>query len=966
MRRNVLAASAVAAAVIPLSMGGAHAAPKKTVKAPTAAGDAKALLAKTKALPKSSRRGNLVVLATLAKQQQAHQTCKAIKTLKIYRGSLSKLSKAQRKKTYKLDTAALALQQRLLLRKSAGKCGGGATPATVGEATPTLGRSDTTGVDLTVKLPEVALTSVERGGKTYTQVGANGAQAAQAPGEPAIPTVSYSVAVPEGASVVTTATAGDSYTVPGVDVLPAQPDVVDQDPAARPDFSKAPYADKPFVKPGAAYKGGVFPANAADSSVDGAAHGITIATIQVPLAQYDPKKDALIVHHTVNVKIDFKGGTGAFGGEGGPWDKFGLALADGFVNRSALLEKLGRIQYFPRNCGEEFLIVTSATTRASADALAASRNAAGIRTRVVQTGSGAGEIGTTNAQIQDYIRNEGKRILCVHPGYLLLLGNDELVPTFEISGATSDLPYALSNDADSLPDLASGRIPGQNATEVADAINKIIGYETTPFPSSAATKAFVAAMFQDDNGDGQEERTFAQFGETVSKGLEHRGNTVKRIYTAPGTNPVKWNDGTAIPANLQKPTFPWNGNGTDVSTAWNAGVFLAIHRDHGYSQGWGDPSFSSTNVNALTNTALPVLLSVNCSSGAYDRDNNSFATRALVKPTGGAVAAFGDTEDSPSWHNTQLAYGFVDALLPSILPSEGPASKQRLGDALVWGKVRLNGLAPSPGDGNTLFEHRIWHLYGDPTMNMKGGGSIFRFDFSHLVLKYERLEPIPDPAGPVETPGYQVLVGGLPAELAGKTIALRKGDEVVGQGLVLGDGSVKIPAVFGDGSVKPGELTVVADNTSDTEGPSTFSVPVPEATTPPTTPPATTPTTPVEPAATTLTQVCPTYEKWTTPLTVSGTLQSVPGGTTVTSTFKRIYGPNDPAPSTPQADLVATTKTASDGSFTATTDEAPGQVGNGQWSVTTVYAGDATHKGSTSTTCTFTANRSGTAPGIVG
>ena len=102
--------------------------------------------------------------------------------------------------------------------------------------------------------------------------------------------------------------------------------------------------------------------------------------------------------------------------------------------------------------------------------------------------------------------------------------------------------------------------------------------------------------------------------------------------------------------------------------------------------------------------------------------------QALVKPDGGAVGVFGDTRNSPSWHNSQIGLGFVDALLPSVLPSEGPATKQRMGDALINGKLRLAGLAPpsgpgiSGGDGNTRNELYLWHYFGDPSMQMWGGG----------------------------------------------------------------------------------------------------------------------------------------------------------------------------------------------------------------------------------------------------
>ena len=119
-----------------------------------------------------------------------------------------------------------------------------------------------------------------------------------------------------------------------------------------------------------------------------------------------------------------------------------------------------------------------------------------------------------------------------------------------------------------------------------------------------------------------------------------------------------------------------------------------------------------------------MVLSINCSSGAYDYDETSFAGEALVNPNGGAVGVFGDTRDSPSTGTTRRSRsGFVDALLPSVLPSEGPATKQRTGDALIHGKLRLAGMSPPGGDGNTRNELYLWHYFGDPAMQMWGGGS---------------------------------------------------------------------------------------------------------------------------------------------------------------------------------------------------------------------------------------------------
>ena len=109
---------------------------------------------------------------------------------------------------------------------------------------------------------------------------------------------------------------------------------------------------------------------------------------------------------------------------------------------------------------------------------------------------------------------------------------------------------------------------------------------------------------------------------------------------------------------------------------------------------------------------------------AGDYDETSFVGEALVKPNGGTVGAFGDTRDSPTWHNTQIGLGFVDALLPTVLPGEGSLLKQRTGNALIRGKLRLAGLSPPATDGSTRNELYLWHYFGDPSMQMWGGDPI--------------------------------------------------------------------------------------------------------------------------------------------------------------------------------------------------------------------------------------------------
>jgi hypothetical protein len=892
-----------------------------------AASSLKTLVVRTSALPKGSlpqaKRNGLQRAARHALFVAPRRPCAAVKDLGRFRRILLgvRVSKAKNpgkaaRKIAALGPISLKASSRLLAGKRTKSCGGGVKPSRLSDTQMKVLKSDANGMKVQVRLPVLHFVPKTGGGKTWTQLVLANTDSPGDPGTPGIPVASNILGVPSGAKVVVKAGDVDSYTLDGINVFPAQPDPVDADTKA-PDFDKAPFATKPFTLDKGAYNTkGLQPPAPADGGIIGDARDLTIGNLTIPAVQFNAKTQKVKVLTSVIVNIAFEGGPHTFSNEpGSPWEYAQRRLVGSLLNSKVVSS---RWELILRRCGEEMLVITNPATRPAADTFAVARRAAGFRTTVVETGAAKGQIGTTPAEIQTFIRGRLTAPLCIHPSYITIMGDDDLVPTFTDgpSGIPSDLKYSLRNDADELPDVAVGRIIGDNQAQVGAAVTKIIGYETTAPAGDFLKHATVAAQFQDDDNDGQENRTFITFAETVRNGLVARGVTVDRIYGEhPGNNPQKFQDGTPLPASLKKPTFGWNGTGAQVSEAWNAGRFLMIHRDHGWSDGWGTPGYGTGDVNALTNgSLLPVVMSINCSSGAYDYDETSFAGSALVKPDGGAVGVFGDTRDSPSTANTQISLGFVDALLPSILPAEGPATSLRVGDALIHGKLRLNGI--SPGSGTTRSELYLWHYFGDPSMQMWGGGSPPKV-FDPGLFKAVFKASIP---GPPDPPPFLVEVS-FPKELAGQTFSLLRDGEVIGKAIA-GDGSVAIAASFGDGSVKPGELKVALE----ADGVQPISIPVDS----------------VPPAATTLEQFCPREGTTGSPLTIKGTLAGAPAGSTLNVTFTPPAGTGAPQ-------VVAAT-TAADGSWSASVTPTPNQPGT--WSVSSHYAGTSQYSESKAGPCT--------------
>jgi hypothetical protein len=576
------------------------------------------------------------------------------------------------------------------------------------------------------------------------------------------------------------------------------------------------FASPPFEIDRSAYRqAGQTPPEPADGAILGTSRDVTLGSLAVPAAQYDARERELEVLNSVDVTVTFEGGSHGFSEQlQSPWERPQRTLRNGLLNAGAVRGELPRI--FER-CGEEMLVITNPLTLDAANQFATAKRAQGMRTSVFQTGTGPGQIGTTTSQIQALIRDRLTAPDCIHPSYVTILGDDELVPTFPgIGGIESDLEYSLRDGADELPDVAVGRIVGNDAAGVTAAITKIIAYENGPPGGDWLAKAAIAAEFQDDEAPDQtEDRTFITFAETTRNGIisgpSGFGHSVDRIYATypPGAvDPLRFNDGTNLPAELRKPTFAWDGDTADISAAWNDGRYMMIHRDHGGITAWDNPFFHSSHADALTNGAmLPVVLSINCSSGAFQDSDTAWGTQALVNPNGGAVGVFGDTEVSPSWHNTQIAFGFVDALVPRVLSTEGPAERQRVGNALIHGKARLAAISPPAADGSTRAELYLWHYFGDPSMQMWGGAPFEVPDPSQFDVAFTRdvaLEPpLPDP------PPYWVLVT-LPAEFNGQAIGLLRGGDVIGKATVA-DGRAEIPANFGDSRPGEGELAVAMD-----------------------------------------------------------------------------------------------------------------------------------------------------------
>jgi len=628
--------------------------------------------------------------------------------------------------------------------------------------------SDNTQFAATVTFGGPKLWTVVAGGETWTQLALPGVESQiGAPGLPGLPSWQTLLAIPRHSTpVLTRGGSASTRETLRLNLYPFQAQPADQAPSDAP--PRETFMDKPFVKDARAYAtNAFFPPDPCAVRLLGSMRDLHIVQVQCVAGQYNPVTDELRLFDSVQFDVQFHGGDGTFvtSQSLSAFEKSSHAAMNAVLNSAAVGRYVKFIDPSVFTClGEELLILTHPNFRSAADTLATWKRTKGISTTVINVGSGT-TYGTADA-IDRLIQDRYDTCLA-RVSYVLLMGDAEWVPpsrtdyntTSEPDSTTgSDWNYAtyphlalLFLDA-LFPYFAVGRIPVDTLTEANTVVNKIVQYESAPpfinfgsggpFYTTATAASYFQCCRRDVTQAGRDMRSFVETSETARNTLVAHGYTVQRIYTSntdyatgtvADTTPRRFFDGDALPADLAPGSgFGWNGSATDIVNAFNAGRFLIMHRDHGGPSQWVDPPFSTGNLGSLTNgSLLPVVYSVNCKSAYWDSETDgggsteSIMEQLLTKSGGGMVGGIGDVRNSPTWPNSALLRGFVDATWPDLAPEFGSnTSKRRLGDILNHGKMYLGtqvGMAQPAGDIATqdyVDEIILYHVLGDPTLEM--------------------------------------------------------------------------------------------------------------------------------------------------------------------------------------------------------------------------------------------------------
>jgi hypothetical protein len=702
-----------------------------------------------------------------------------------------------------LDRDALAVDADLKQLRHTSHCGGGGqTPAGTSLSTR-VRRSSKRVLRMHVTLPVARWDARRGGGQDFIGLNMDGTDSIGAAGDPGVPAFTRLFAVPRGARVSVRVTNAHGYTLDDIALFPKQEQAVDQE--LPPDFPGAgTFADKPFKIDRRAFRSRrAIPRRLAYARILGEMRDVRVGAVQVPGAQYDPRTRRARIFTSMDVTVTFRRSRSWLGKRvrSGFEQPFAHIYRSTLANFKQVARASGRATATQAaTCGEDYLIVTSQALRPAADTLAAAKTAQGMQVAVHEVAAG-----TPAEDVRTFIRGQLAVTSCVRPTYVLLLGDTDHVPSFleTCTGiadcqVTSDLSYSLDGvGTDAFADVMLGRIPAHTLDVAQTTVDKIVTYETQP-PAPAGDDFYNHATVT-SNFDGlgpRDGRGFTLSAERMRAGLRSRGHVVTRLNTAQaGADIQQFKDGTPIPDELKRPATAWTDGRDQVVSELNAGRFLFVHRDHGSRLGWANPGININDIGLLNSnsTKLPVVIAVNCSSAGFGFPGNpSFDERLLQRVGGGAVAVLGDTEVSPTVQNDQLTVGYADAMFPATVPTFGAATPlTRMGEILNAGKAYMASLAAASQQltGQVYREHLLWHLLGDPSMEIRAAVPA-SFDTTKVTAKFQHRRDTPYPIG---DPSFRVQVTSTQPDTDGTLATLLHGTDPIGRAPVQGGSALITP-----------------------------------------------------------------------------------------------------------------------------------------------------------------------------
>ena len=344
----------------------------------------------------------------------------------------------------------------------------------------------------------------------------------------------------------------------------------------------------------------------------------------------------------------------------------------------------------------ELLVICADQFMASMQPFVDWKNQSGRPTTMVSVTQAGGN---NDTQIKNYINsvyNDPDRDLA----YVLFVGDYQHITPHSLGSERSDNWFGQLVGSDHYPEVFIGRFSVQTDAHVTSQVNKVLYYE----------RDLQSNVTWGDKGLGigsTLEGSGGHYGEYDNVHIDHIRDTLLHYTYSTVTDLHQGGSGAS------------NASAGGISNVINGGVSIINYCNHGSETSWGVASYSTSNVNALTNDNMwPIVWSVACLNGKFDQggaNGECFAEawmRATNNSTGVPTGAIGGMFSwmSQPWQPPMYGQDEMDAILCEWRHTD------QFNHTLAG--ASLNGdMAVIDKSGSSGYDcHDTWILFGDPTL----------------------------------------------------------------------------------------------------------------------------------------------------------------------------------------------------------------------------------------------------------
>lgn len=405
----------------------------------------------------------------------------------------------------------------------------------------------------------------------------------------------------------------------------------------------------------------------------------------------------------INVQVNGNAVTVGDPPEGGP-RRYIIASANG-VQRPVRIRAGYAAGSFS---GANYLIITHPDFAGALSPLVGLRQSQGLSTAVVNVlgiydtwGDGRPDPEAIRTFIAEAYASWNPR-----PSYVLLVGNGSFDPRrYQSDSPTIFIPpyladvdpwagetaadnrYVCVDGDDALPDLLIGRLPVETVAETQAVVDKVLAYETNPFPGGWNANVILVADDADAAGN------FATSSETHAA-----------VYVAsPFTNIKRYCTGGSSGQD-DCPTQERDPLRSALLFTWNQGGLLVQFTGHSSWQQWAAEWFFHLDdlVGLHNDRRWPVVVEMTCFTSTFHRPEPTLDASLVRRSGGGAVATWGPTGLGVGTGHDKLDDGFFQAVFVNPVDT--------VGQATLMGKMAL----ATTGQNLDLLD--TFTLLGDPAM----------------------------------------------------------------------------------------------------------------------------------------------------------------------------------------------------------------------------------------------------------